>query len=152
VLGQTLQGSLALRWSRKLQLWAARHWWVLGAEGKETSLTGNTAEMGEQLCMVTPVLAESSGCHVPDCSPMVGLEVDVGVRSSPGNFLLVVNDLQSRSRKFWEIVPKLGSNRGVPMDPGGPLHCARAWCPASCLILSSLGGLALNKWLLAMTL
>lgn len=66
--------------------------------------------MGKQLCLVTPVLAGSLGCHIPNCSWTVGLEADVGVKSSPAHVLWVENDLQSWSRKFWDILPNLAED------------------------------------------
>lgn len=68
------------------------------------------AEGEKQLCLVTPVLAEFLGCHIPSCSWMVGLGADVGVKSSPASFLLVENDLQSWSRKYWDILPNLAGD------------------------------------------
>lgn len=101
--------------------------------------------MGKQLCLVTPVLAGSLGCHIPNCSWTVGLEADVGVKSSPACFLWVENDLQSWSRKFWDILPNLAGDEEQRRThgPWWPLILNTGLVSSSCLILSSLGGLAL---------
>lgn len=100
------------------------------------SRENEAAERGKQSCVVIPVLAEFPGYHIPVCRPMAGLEAYVGVRSSPGSFLLVDNDLQYWSRKFWDILPKLAGDeeqRGThgPWWPLNTVHRLGVQPPAS---------------------